>query len=280
MRPLLLAVFLGSALLQPEPAHAQFGKLGTKVAKKAGVVPAGATQRVQTGTVSFDEHVIELTDARVSQFIGGLQAETRMAAKLDAQDTEGIERRNRAAQEAHSRKRDEYDRKRATFDKCAEPEQKRAEKEMDAYSSSLDDPAAMERLQTRIKAAQAKGDMVELRRLIDSMGQLGMKAATVVQSSSDEMQAAIIKKCGEPPVEPADAPEPEPMLTFQDVRNAGLEASGFTDRQYAIMRERILPYLASKGKNSGGMIYSETEAQVLSARFADLAPYTGMVERY
>jgi len=94
------------------------------------------------------------------------------------------------------------------------------------------------------------------------------------------MTSAIRTKCGEPPVEPADAAEPEPMLTFNDIRVAGIEASGMTDRQYAIMRERVHPFVVSKGKTNSGMLYTDAEAQVLAARLGDLSPYAGIVERY
>lgn len=280
MRSLLLAALVGCALAAPEPAHAQFGKLGNKIAKKAGVVPAGPNEQVKTGKVAFDEHVLEITDARVTHLVQGLEAEKQMAAQVEKQDTDGIERRNRAKQEAHQKEQDAYDRKRETWEKCAEPEQKKAEGEMEAYGKSLDNPAAMEKLQERLKAAQAKGDMAEIRRITDSVSKVAMQAQNKAQNSSSEMTDAIRTKCGERPVEPADAAEPEPMLTFNDVRIAGVKASGMTDRQYAIMRERIVPFVVSKGKTNSGMIYTDAEATVLAARLGDLSPYAGIVERY
>ena len=280
MRSLLFAALVGCALAAPEPAHAQFGKLGNKIAKKAGVVPAGPNEQVKTGKVSFDEHVLEITDERVSQLLKGLEAEKLMAARVEKQDTEGIERRNRAKEEAHAKQREAYDRKRETWEKCAEPEQQKAEAESEAQAKSLDNPAAMQKLQERLKAAQAKGDMAEIRRITDSVSKVGMQAASQAQNTSDEMTAAIRTKCGEPPAEPADAAEPEPMLTFNDIRVAGIEASGLTDRQYAIMRERVHPFVVSKGKTNSGMLYTDAEAQVLAARLGDLSPYAGIVERY
>lgn len=280
MRSLLIAALVGCALAAPEPAHAQFGKLGNKIAKKAGVAPAGPNEQVKTGKVSFDEHVLEITDDRVSQLLKGLEAEKLMAARVEKQDTEGIERRNQAKQDAHAKQRDAYDRKRETWEQCAEPEQKKAEAESEAYAKTLDNPAAMQKLQERLKAAQAKGDMAEIRRITDSVSKVGMQAASKGQNASDEMTSAIRTKCGEPPVEPADAEKPEPMLTFNDIRVAGIDASGMTDRQYAIMRERVHPFVVSKGKTNSGMLYTDAEAQVLAARLGDLSPYAGIVERY
>ena len=280
MRSLLFAALVGCALAAPQPAYAQFGKLGNKIAKKAGVVPAGPNEQVKTGKVSFDEHVLEITDARVSQLLKGLEAEKQMAVRVEKQDTDGIERRNRAKQDAHEKEREAYDRKRETWEKCAEPEQKKAEAEMDAYGKSLDKPAAMEKLQERLKAAQAKGDMAEIRRITDSVSKVGMQAASKGQNASAEMTSAIRTKCGEPPAEPADAAEPEPMLTFNDIRIAGVKASGMTDRQYAIMRERVHPYVVSKGRTNSGMLYTDAEAQVLAAHLDQFPPYAGIVERY
>ena len=91
--------------------------------------------------------------------------------------------------------------------------------------------------------------------------------------------AGMLSKCGAEPAEPAD-PVMEPMLTFQDVRDAGLKASGFDAGQYAIMRERVLPYVVSKGKSSGGMVYTEAEVKALEARLADLSKYGDVMAKY
>lgn len=279
MRSLLIAAVVGCALAAPEPAHAQFGKLGSKIAKKAGVVPAGPNEQVKTGKVSFDEHVLEITDDRVSQLVKGLEAEKQMAARVERQDTEGIERRNQAKQDAYAKEREAYDRKDEAWRKCAKPEQERGEKAMEGHSSSFSD-ADMQKIEARMKAAQARGDMAEIRRLGDSISKVGVQVASAAQNTTTEMTAAIRTKCGEPPVEPTGPAEPEPMLTFNDIRVAGIEASGMTDRQYAIMRERVHPFVVSKGKTNSGMIYSDAEAQVLAARLGDLSPYAGIVERY
>jgi hypothetical protein len=279
MRSLLIAAVVGCALAAPEPAHAQFGKLGNKIAKKAGVVPAGQNEQVKTGKVSFDEHVLEITDDRVSQLLKGLEAEKLMAARVEKQDTEGIERRNQAKQDAYQKEREAYERKDEAWRKCAKPEQERGEKAMEGHTAGFSD-ADMQKIEARMKAAQARGDMAEIRRLGDSISKVGVQVASAAQNTTTEMTAAIRTKCGEPPVEPTGPAEPEPMLTFNDIRVAGIEASGMTDRQYAIMRERVHPFVVSKGKTNSGMIYSDAEAQVLAARLGDLSPYAGIVERY
>lgn len=278
MRSMLIAALLGCAVAVPGSAHAQLGGLGKKIVKKAGVVPAAETT-VKTGKVSFDAQVLELTDVRISQFLKGLAAEQQMAGKVEAQDTEGIERRNAAKQAAHDKAWDEYQRKREAWGKCAEPEQQRAEKEMQGYGASVTDTVAMQKIAERMKAAQAAGDMATIQRLADSVGKASMAVASKSQAMASDANAGILKKCGQQPEEPAK-PTLEPMLTFQDIRDAGLKASGFDGGQYAIMRERILPYVASKGRNSGGMVYTEQEAKALEARLADLTQYAEIIQKY
>ena len=278
MRSMLIAALLGCALAVPGSVHAQLGGLGKKIVKKAGVAPS-ADNTVKTGKVSFDAQVLELTDARISQFVKGLAAEQQMAAKVEAQDTEGIERRNAAQQAAHAKAWDEYQRKREAWEKCAEPEQQRAGQQMESYGASVTDTVAMQKVAERIKAAQAAGDMATIQRLADSVGKGSMAVANKSQAMASDANAGILKKFGQQPEEPSK-PTLEPMLTFQDVRDAGLKASGFDGGQYAIMRERILPYVASKGRNSGGMVYTEQEAKALEARLADLTQYAEIIQKY
>lgn len=265
--PLILAV----ACVVVTPAEAQFGlgkKVQNAVARKAGVTTDGG---VQTGKVSFDSAVLEMTDARVTQFIAGLEAERRMAARVEAQDDDGIDRRNRAASDAYEKANRDYEKKEAAWQRCYQPIEDRMQKKMDAYSSSID-TMALKRMADRMRAAQARGDMAEVRRIADSAGKIGMAGNTVVQGASTEYTAEVTKTCGARPVEPPK-PELEDKLDYQDVRDAGLQASGMNDQAYAIMRERIVPFIQSKGKNSGGMMYTKSEAEVLAARLDDLTPF-------
>jgi len=269
MRPLPLILILGCAVAAP--AQAQFGlgkKVQNAVARKAGVATDGG---VQTGKVSFDSAVLEMTDARVTQFLKGLEAERQMAAKVEAQDDDAIDRRNRAASDAYDKAYRDYEKKEEAWQRCYKPIEDRMQKKMDAYSSGID-TMALKRMADRMRAAQARGDMAEVRRIADSAGKIGMAGNAVVQSASTEQTAEVAKTCGARPVEPTK-PELEDKLDYQDVRDAGLQASGMNDQAYAIMRERIVPFIQSKGKNSGGMMYTKAEAEVLAARLDDLTPY-------
>jgi hypothetical protein len=269
MRSLPLILAIGCVLAAP--AEAQFGlgkKVQNAVARKAGVPTDGG---VQTGKVSFDSAVLEMTDARVTQFIKGLEAERAMAARVEAQDDDGIDRRNRAASDAYDKASQEYQRKSDAWDRCHDPIQAKHEKKSDAYVASID-TMAMYRIAERMKAAQARNDMAEVRRLIDSAGKMGSAASAAGQNLGTDYMAEVSKTCGARPTEPPKA-KLEDKLDYQDVRDAGLEASGMNDQAYSIMRERIVPFIQSKGKNSGGMMYSKTEAEVLAARLDDLTPY-------
>lgn len=279
MRSLVIAVVLCCAAALPGTAEAQFGKLGAKIARKAGVAPAAGGEKVEIGKVSFNDAVLEITDERVTRFIRGLDAEKAMAAKVDAQDTEGIERRNDAARAAHNKAAQAYQKKHEAWEKCASVEEARTEKEMQGVAGEAPDQATMDRLAARMKAARDRGDMAEIQRLADSIGRSSMALSAKAQGVAGAGNAAVLKNCGPEPVEPERAAQ-ESLLTFQDVRNAGLAASGFTDGQYSIMRERILPFIVSKGKSGGGMVYTETEVTVLTARLADLSAYAELMQKY
>ena len=279
MRHLFVALAVGCAVTVPATGNAQLGRLGNAVAKKAGVAPGNPAETVQTGKVTFDAQVLEITDARVTRFVAGLAAEKQMVAKLDAQDTDGIQKRNDAGRAAHDKSMDAYQKKDAAWQKCAEGENAKTEQEVQKVAATAPDEATMNKIAERIKAAHAKGDLAEVQRLGDSVGRASMAMGNRAQSASNEGNAAMLKKCGDKPVEPATVTQ-EPMLTFQDVRAAGVKASGFDDGQYAILRERILPFVVSKGKNSGGLVYTESEAKVLAARLADLSPYAELIKTY
>lgn len=281
MRYLFTAALLGCAtFIVPESAEAQLG-LGKKIknaaAQAAGVETAGGT--VKTGSVRFDHQVLEITEARLDQFMKGLDAEMQMAARIDAQDDEGIERRNQKARDEYDRKYSEYQKKDEAWERCAKPIEDRSSSQMESYGASVSDSAAMQKVADRIKAAQERGDMTEIRRLADSIGKASMAVANRGQAMATSANDELARTCGARPVEP-EKPVMEPMLGYQDVRRAGLEASGFDDGQYSILRERILPFVVSKGKDSGGLVYTESEVSALEASLADLTKYVEVMKSY
>lgn len=121
--------------------------------------------------------------------------------------------------------------------------------------------------------------MTELRRLADSVGKASMAVANRGQTMAAGANDEISRTCGARAVEP-ERPTMQTLLGYQDVRRAGLEASGFDDGQYSILRERILPFVVTGGKDSGGMIYTETEVSALQAKLADLSKYVEVMKSY
>ena len=111
------------------------------------------------------------------------------------------------------------------------------------------------------------------------MGRASTAISNRAQAAAQGGNDRIVQKCGQPPVEP-EQPAMAPLLSAGDVRAAGLKASGFTDRQYAVMRERILPFVNSKGRTNAGAVYTAGEAAVLKAHLDDLTKYAELFQRY
>jgi hypothetical protein len=284
-----LAALVGGTLSAPATAHAQFGKLGKKMAEKAavskasnaaGVSSSGGSDKVQVGKVSFNDRVLEITAPRVEQFIKGLEAEKAMIAKMEGQDRERIERENHAAEAAYNKKRDAYDKSREDYEKCAQPLQDQAEKEMQRTQDGTGvDEAAMNKIADRIKAAQAAGNMKEMQRLVDSLQRAIAAPNAQMAATANGLIPAIKKKCGEPQPEPAK-PVLKPLIGPDEVRQAAEEASGFDGGQWAIMRERIAPFVQSKGEGSGGLIFTAGEVEVLKAQLPALSAYVEQMKGY
>lgn len=281
MRHLLTAALFGCTVLcTPDAAEAQFGignRIKNAAARATGAENAGGA--VKTGSVRFDRQVLEITEPRLDQFMKGLAAEAQMAARIDAQDDEGIQRQNQKAQDDYDRKYSDYRKKDEAWERCAKPIEDRTSSEMQAYSATVVDSAAMQKVANRIKAAQERGDMTELRRLADSVGKASMAVANRGQAMSAGANDELARTCGARPVEP-ERPTMQTLLGYQDVRRAGLDASGFDDGQYSILRERILPFVVTNGKDSGGMIYTESEVAALQAKLADLSKYVEVMKSY
>jgi hypothetical protein len=279
MRVLVAALLLG--LVVAGPAEAQFGGIGKRVRNAAASAAGapGAGGKVETGRVAFDADVLEITEARLTWLLKGLEAESQVIAQMQSPDQERIQKQNEALQQNYDKARADYDRRQAVYERCAEPEQQRGEAEMRGVAAGAPDSAAVKRLADRMLAARNQGNMTELQRLADSVGRASMALSNRAQATAQGGNERIAQKCGQPPAEP-EQPTMAPLLSAGDVRAAGLKASGFTDRQYAVMRERILPFVNSRGRTSAGAVYTAGEAAVLNAHLDDLTRYTELFQRY
>lgn len=276
MRPLLLAGALALAIAAP--ASAQF-KL-PKVKIKSPLASAGSSSAVRTGDVQFDESVLEINGTNMARFLKGLAAEQDAATRLEAEQKNGAAGRNAKKREAYERADADYQARSQKREACAAPYREQGQQEMDAYSARMDkDNAAIQKVGERVRAAAAAGNMAEVKRLSDSIAQVAGVMTNQGLANAGAANKRISDKCGAEPQEPAK-PDYEAEMTGEDVRAAGLKASGMTGAQYAIMRERILPYVQSKGKSSAGTMFTGDEVAVLNDNLDNLAPYLDLLQRY
>jgi hypothetical protein len=151
---------------------------------------------------------------------------------------------------------------------------------MDAYASDVArDTATLRKVAERMQSAAAAGNLTEVQRLSDSVAKASNAASGQGMAVAGAANKRIAEKCGTPPQEPAE-PEYEDEMTGEDVRSAGLTASGMTVSQYSIFRERVLPYVASKGKSGGSNTYTDDEVAVLKANLGELSGYQELLEQY
>jgi hypothetical protein len=261
------------------PASAQFKPKLPKIGPVGGKAQATASYPAP-GTPTFNDRIIEITDARIDGLLAGYRAE--MAA-LDAADKQHGS--VRAAYEEENRKHParlkEYEAKHKTWQQCQDthvkPAEAKAKKETEAAQAQVTggDQEEFERrmgeVAERIKAAQAKGDMSEVMRLSDSLGKaVGMTSATAAHKASSDMQAAAAK-CGAEPVRPEPpTPPSSPDLKLDE---AGATAAKMTSEQYAIMKERVRYAVREEGKvevTSSMWAFSGDELQAMEKRGPEL----------
>lgn len=267
-----VAIALSLAYASPTQAQLRLPKIKNPV--------SGAIARAvpSSRAVKFDENVLEITAERMTAFSRGLEAEARMAAKVEAQDVESINRRNAAAQAAYEQTDAEYQAKREARQACGEREMKPAEAQAAALQPTESDQARMEAVAARVQAAHKRGDAVEAKRLVDSLvNGATMKRTNQAVASVTKGQANAIARCGPAPIEP-EKPVRIALLTYHEVQQAGIKASGFTPMQYQIMRERIAPFVVSNGKSSS-FAYSDEENRTLSANLGALSAHVELLQR-
>lgn len=275
---LLASVFL---LALTAPASAQFKKpkVGGIIGK---VVPQTATassrEGIRTANLTFDDRVLEITPERIERVIRAIEAGKVMAQKVEAQDLDAIDRANTAKRETYERDYQAYREKRAAFERCVEPEQEKMKGQMAGYVPSDQEKARMEAVATRIRAAKERGDLAETRRLADSLTTAMMGRTRGAVAMSEAGTRELSAKCGKAPQEPS-RPGYQDALTWESVDRVEVEASGLTDAQYHILRERIAPFVVSGGESSS-MAYTESEVSVLKEWLPKLQPYTEYLKRY
>jgi len=245
---------------------------------KNPLAQAVAGNQVKTGRVAFDNEVLEITGLRIDQFLRGMAAEQRVGAQVEAQDLDAIDRHNTAAQRAHERDREAYEQAKAAHGRCAQGEVDATRASMGGATPGPVDRSRIDAVGKRIQAAQQAGNMAEAMRLADSIMQAMAPANQRVMAATAGMESRALAKCGPVPTEPA-RPALRPVLTYADVMQAGITASGLTETQYRILRERIAPFVLSNGASSD-MVYDPAEVPVMREALPRLAPYSDVLKRY
>ena len=246
----------------------------------AGAVTGGTSGgAVKTGNVTFDDRVLEITSERLDQFMLGLEAEVEMAAKVNAQDLDAIDRANAAADAAYSKDLDAYDAAVKKHDKCTGTISKDLEKQMaPGMANAQQDRAKMEAVAVRVKAAKDAGNMTEVRRLVDSLAAAVNPGSQRMVAQSNAAAARASSECGAIPVKP-ESPARQSPLTWSDVVSAGQKASRMSVEQYQIFRERVAPYVVSQGKSSD-MMYTSSEVGALRSKSDALGKFGHVFKDY
>jgi hypothetical protein len=298
-RPILLALLAGLLAATPAAAHAQLGgflkkKIGERVADKVlGQDQSSSNSRGADPT--FDEDLLEITDARIDQLLRGLKAEAAAGAAAMRAQAEAKQKApaRRAAYAAAMKK----------YDAAADAHQKAAEArgkcQLDVIgstvSSAMANPAVRqmneammklpeaerEAFQARIEArqekmaeAEARGDKAAVTRLAAEMdadmtkttgvSMSAMQAGSVQGGQGTQQMLDDHKKCGElppPPEEPVDSSRIE-ISVRDSVQAAAFAASGLTDMQYSMMRERVAAWLRYKEEKQSLGAHGFTDAEL------------------
>ena len=278
-RSLLIAAFLAGAAM---PAQGQLKKIKGAITKavpptgSAAATPAGTG--VRTADLQFDDRVLEITAARLEQLVKGIEAGQAMAAKVEAQDIAAIDRSNAAAQETYDREYRAYEAKQASWERCSEKEIEGVQKQLATVQPTENDRARLETVAARVKAAKERNDMAEVMRLTDSLTKAMTPGAMKAAAIGNAAPANVTAKCGAKPQEPA-RPARQEVMGYDAVDRAAVAASGLTDTQFNILRERVAPFVVSGGKSSP-LVYTDTEVNVLREWQSKLEPFTDYFKQY
>jgi hypothetical protein len=306
------ALSLGAALALPAPAQAQLGRfIKQKAAEKTAdkVVDKGTesvTGRPATvRDAKFDDHVLEITEARFDAALKGLAAERATVDEAvrsqQARDQQRVaqEKAFQAKEAAFKADLAAYEKKQAAYNACiakadmelasapggvdpakmAAHAQKMENADLDALEKRMQD------LQKRFEAARARDDKPTILALQDTL-QREMQQVTGMTSKAAMEQGAKSKKlmadrekCGTAPTAPTEPKglEKDTVDVRSRIDKAVEAASGMKVEQYGIIRERIAAYAVVNGEFKQGNLYafSKSELEVLKRKVATLPAYQG-----
>jgi hypothetical protein len=228
-------------MLVGTPLHAQFKKLKNLVPKAAEKAVAsqaeGAAGAAGGAAPEFDERNLEITEERLTGVLRGLAA---AKVVVDRKNDEQLRK-------TYEKERTSYEVKKEKWDDC---------------SNDANEAFGRE-VQTRLMAAQAKGDVKEMQRIADSI-QKAMLSQNSAQAKAGEAKF-VTDKCGPAPVEPVDPGRGDPQTIIR-------KEAGLTDSQWFVMRERlqILVYQKKEKLDNGVPGYTPNESQAAFKHFDQL----------
>lgn len=294
LRAVVTCVLLGTAVpAGSPPAWAGFGDTLKKAKDKATQAVAGKEQpKVETGSVVFDDVVLELTDERVGRIVSAFQAAKTAGAGRAA----AVEKLNKTSEERgkiwekNGEAIMELQRKRGDLEVCYHDGYREAQdrKSAEYAQRALSDPALRDkymRAAQQYNEAAAKGDSAAI-----------AKAQAVVLSEtmiSHEDSVAVRQKCGAmPPPTPPELKiaelEKEIAARNDEIRDidrkvaeAQAQQLQMTGEQFAMASERIQMYLAwksaaTKSKNPPVLRgFTQEEIDAMEKRLAELRAALG-----
>jgi hypothetical protein len=210
---------------------------------------------------TYDDRVLEMTDARLTALMRGLKVAKDERPALERGYKKNAD--DRAAQEVAIRRTSTA---MTRWQECL-------------LSVSGIDTAAQRRLDQRMQAAEERGDTRTVQRLQDSVMQAAMNEGG--KGAMAQMEAMKPGgKCGPQPAVPTAVSQPraipEPRIPLGDsLQVMSAAAAGMTAEQFAVMQERVLAYLTTPSHNLGSSMYaySPNELRVLQAKRSELARY-------
>jgi hypothetical protein len=261
---LVLACALGAS-----PVGAQFRIPKPKIPNPVTRATQAATQAVTPARQpTFDDRVVEMTDARLGGLIRGLRAEQQQRPGLEAGYKKNAN--DRAAFEVATRHQNDGI-NRAQDCLLNSPE----------FRAFNGDTVAKRKTEERIRKARDAGHDAQAQAIEDSVAQAMMNVDPNVAMGMVTAQ----QRCGMSQAVAAvpttqRVPPPEPRLRLGDsLRVIGTGASGMTNEQYGMMRERVLAYLTTDEQELRASLwaFSSTEMTALRARKAELQRYQSLL---
>lgn len=295
MRPAHVAI-VAALVLIPTASSAQLGGLVRKAADKAAdkaIEKKTGGKAAELPAPTFDEEVLELTGPRVDQVVRGLKAWNDARSRADV---EGARKAHEAAQARelsyatrYTDQRTEWQQKNWKIESCRdeafgeqqEANQQVINKRMEELQSNptmlMKMNAKLMEWAPKIAAIQQKGDTAAYKSAVIQMND---EVATAGGFKIAIDSGKVNTKCGHPAPKPAwllawDSTEVETRKAGDRVRAAetagaaeAAAASGLTERQFMIARERIEAFCGG-----GGMGFSRREREILTPRKAELSAF-------